>query len=154
MEIKCDSFCATYMIYRVSKTLALSTSVLFGLHCDVAIAECDVQKTPLTNGGCCTEYMRIDKELNEHYKKLIRDIDPKKGRRLRDVQRAWIQWRDDKCDDVQESSGCNGNGSCNGVAHDYCIIDLTEQRVNELRRLILHIHSIREEDLLFSKEYQ
>lgn len=142
------------MTYLHIKFIVVTTVAFISTFPSLASAYCDVQKTPLTNAGRCEEYMKLDRNLNERYKKLMSDVDPDTQKRLRNVQRQWIQWRDEKCEEVQEISGCNGNGSCNGVAHDYCVIDLTRQRYDELNSIQPHDRSIKENDLLFSKEYK
>jgi uncharacterized protein YecT (DUF1311 family) len=140
----------TYRLIKIFFAIALSNSISPTWAHD----SCDVQSTPLINAGRCHEYIKLDRTLNAHYKKLMSDLDPKLRQKLREVQRTWIRWRDDKCDEVQESSGCNANGSCNGVAHDYCIIDLTIARDRELQKLLSNTDSINEKNLPFSMEYK
>jgi uncharacterized protein YecT (DUF1311 family) len=55
--------------------------------------------------------------------------------KLRESQRNWINWRDSKCDELE--SYCT-TGSCAGVAHDSCIIDLTNIRAKELQAFVSH----------------
>lgn len=85
-------------------------------------AECKLEETPLMYERECTRFKAADGALNRAYKSLMTQLDKDSGSALRAVQRTWIKWRDEKCDRVQEESGCNQNGSCDGVAHDMCIV--------------------------------
>lgn len=83
----------------------------------------------------CSWYMKEDKALNSAYKKLSKLPNKDNWTFLKKTQRAWIVWRDTRCDTEQEKVIC-GNSFCDGVAHDHCIIYLAEQRANELRQFI------------------
>lgn len=118
-----------------------------------AFAKCDLRKTPLVNEEVCTEFIDSDRVLNTNYRALIAKLDNDAKETLRTVQREWIKWRDKKCRQVQEESGCNRNGSCNGVAHDMCIVDLTDQRADELREFIENVNVAKRENFAYSKAY-
>lgn len=118
-----------------------------------AFAMCKLEKTPLINEEACEEFQKSDRALNTSYRTLIVRLEKESKETLRSIQREWIKWRDGKCHQVQEESGCNRNGSCNGVAHDMCIVDLTDQRTNELREFIANINAAKEKNFTYSRNY-
>lgn len=117
-------------------------------------AACNLQETPLTNEKACARFKVADVALNRSYKKIMVDLNSESRVLLRAAQRVWIRWRDERCDQEQEESGCNYNGSCNGVAHDICIIDLTNQRTQELKQFSGDAKNAKEKRFAFSKEYR
>ena len=74
----------------------------------------------------CTDFdtERHDKKLNDSYKILI-----KENRGLRDIQRAWIKYRDLKCN-FRMTSGASGMGTY------ACMREETKRRSEELLGLI------------------
>ncbi|MQA18135.1 DUF1311 domain-containing protein [Rugamonas sp. FT103W] len=88
---------------------------------------CSLDNTPLTRCEKFPAYIAEDGKLNAQYKNLIKILNGKDASALRTTQRAWLQWRLDKCDDMEELSKCD-NGVCAGVAHDACIVALTRYR--------------------------
>ncbi|HEY0847373.1 MAG TPA: lysozyme inhibitor LprI family protein [Noviherbaspirillum sp.] len=119
-----------------------------------AVPVCNLAETPLEREVACPRFREADTTLNRTYKALISDLDKDTGAMLRHVQRTWIKWRDKKCDLVQEESGCNFNGSCNGVAHDECIIQLTAQRTRELEEFSKNTSAAKNKGFAFSRHYQ
>lgn len=91
--------------------------------------------------------------LNKTYKKLMSKIGSISKSLLRSSQTKWIDWRDEKCDQIQENSDCDAS-LCNGVAHDICIIDLTHQRIQELEKYSRNIESATEQKFDFSRSYK
>lgn len=75
----------------------------------VVADEClDKNTDPSTYGmvNCSTiEYNVWEDRLNRTYKELISTLDPKPKVRLRDIERAWIAFRDKKCDFYQRDEG-------------------------------------------------
>lgn len=111
--------------------------------------DCAIEKTPLTRCGEFDSYMNADKILNANYKILLKKLDKTKLVTLKTKQREWIKWRDEKCEEAQEAAGCN-SGACAGVEHDMCIVTLTNQRAEELKKFE---SAKNETDFNFSKEY-
>jgi uncharacterized protein YecT (DUF1311 family) len=142
------------MASRSTKCIVLAAMLASIGQVSDAIASCDLQSTPLANMGRCAEYKRLDNEFNAHYQMLLKKRSPEFKAKLRNIQRDWIVWREEKCDEVQENSGCNENGSCNGVAHDYCIIDLTRMRDEEFQGLLKQTTPLTAERLLFLKDFK
>ena len=93
--------------------------------------DCALDKTPLTRCEKFSTYLAEDSKLNAQYKNLIKKLNGKAASALRTTQRAWLQWRLEKCDDMEELSKCD-NGVCAGVAHDACIVALTRYRTADL----------------------
>lgn len=118
-----------------------------------AAPACKLADVPLEREVACPRFLEVDTALNRTYKALISDLDKDAGAKLRQVQRIWIKWRDEKCDHVQEESGCNFNGSCNGVAHDECIIELTAQRTHELEEFSKNVSVAKNKGFSFSRHY-
>jgi uncharacterized protein YecT (DUF1311 family) len=93
--------------------------------------ECDLTKVPLTKCDLYNDYKIADLDLNRSYQNLAKTIPKLSLVVLRKTQREWIKFRDDKCEDMQLNSGCD-NSLCTGVAHDECILELTNERIKEL----------------------
>lgn len=143
------------MTYRLTKFNGMFALLAFGslLLYNESHAACTFQDTPLTNEKACTRFKAADIKLNKTYKKLMSGLDSGSKSLLKSSQREWIDWRDEKCDQVQEESGCQ-NSSCNGVAHDICIIDLTNQRTQELEEYSQNTGSAKKRMFAFTRSYK
>lgn len=143
------------MTYRRTKFKSMFTLFAFGglLLSNESFAACNLHETPLTNERACARFKAADIKLNKTYKKLMSGLDSGSKSLLKSSQREWIDWRDEKCDQVQEESGCQ-NSSCNGVAHDICIIDLTNQRTEELEEYSRSTDSAKKRRFAFSRSYK
>jgi uncharacterized protein YecT (DUF1311 family) len=95
---------------------------------------CAVEKTPLVRCEKFQEFQKRDSELNSAYKALYSSLSKLDQGQLKIAQRKWIKWRDDTCDDVEADANCT-NGMCVGVAHDSCVVRLTERRRDELKQI-------------------
>jgi uncharacterized protein YecT (DUF1311 family) len=115
--------------------------------------DCALEKTPLTRCETLRAYMKGDRELNNTYRKLTKQLDANSLSVLKTTQRAWIQWRDDKCEDIEEAANCT-NGVCAGVNHDNCVVDLTKKRSNELAGFSKKLQSAKESGFVFDKKYR
>lgn len=113
--------------------------------------ECPLHDTPLERCGAYSWYKAEDKVLNARYKILSKAYGKNTLANLKKVQREWIKWRDAKCNEVQAKSGCD-NGLCEGVAHDECIIHLTEARSLELLDFIKNPGDAEKRLFQFSKK--
>lgn len=74
---------------------------------------------------------QADAELNANYQALIAQLDGPDQQRLRDVQRAWIAFRDKEC--AFRTQGDQGGSVRARVAAD-CVAELTRQRTEALKR--------------------
>jgi len=71
--------------------------------------------------------------LNRYYKQAMRRLSREEKRKLRDAQRAWIKYRDAKCETAgREMRG--GTGEL--LLINECILDTTKVRAKELRDMI------------------
>jgi uncharacterized protein YecT (DUF1311 family) len=114
--------------------------------------DCPLDMAPLTRCENYSGYMKEDKKLNKEYKELVKVLDKDNVVALRKTQRSWLDWRIDKCDEVDEQAKCD-NGVCAGVAHDECIVALTIQRTNELSRFKQNLQDARSSGFIFLKNY-
>ena len=78
------------------------------------------------------EMERLDGELNRLYREAMRLLPPAIGQELREVQRAWLTWRDRHCGfyaglPLGTSASINGTG---------CFVEQTGIRVKELADLV------------------
>jgi uncharacterized protein YecT (DUF1311 family) len=96
---------------------------------------------------CCTTYdtsvclsnvhERVDRELNENYKRAVeaaakftnQDLE-----NLKDAERKWIEYRDATC---KAEYGLWGGGSGGPNAEAMCLIRLTKQRTIDIRNTYL-----------------
>lgn len=89
-----------------------------------------------TMTSCAAQaYQKSDSELNKLFHeielRLADDVDAQ--HLLRGSERAWIAFRDAECSFA--ASGVEG-GSAYPMAHDLCMNDLTQKRVDELRQYL------------------
>jgi uncharacterized protein YecT (DUF1311 family) len=94
--------------------------------CIGVIADACLEKSedPSTYGmvNCSTrEYDVWEDRLNRTYKKLMSTLEGKPKIRLRDIERAWIAYRDKKCDFYQREE----DGTSIIPVNAYCIMEET-----------------------------
>jgi uncharacterized protein YecT (DUF1311 family) len=114
--------------------------------------DCALENTPLTRCENYSIYLRQDKSLNSEYKNLIRSLTKEEVSALRKTQRSWLDWRLEKCEQIDQQASCD-NGVCAGVAHDECIISLTKQRTSELINFKKDLATAKSNNFIFSKKY-
>ncbi len=71
-----------------------------------------------------------DKRLNENYRDYIKDLTPERKKKLVEVQRLWIKYRDLKCGFLYDPDG----GTFAGILGHSCQLDMTAERADELKR--------------------
>jgi uncharacterized protein YecT (DUF1311 family) len=94
---------------------------------------------------CCTTYDmsvclskvhdKVDAELNATYQKALtmtKRLDSQDVEKLIDAERKWTTYRDSACD---AEYGLWGGGSGGPNARTICVIRLTRQRTNDLKRV-------------------
>jgi len=113
---------------------------------------CDLKNTSLTRCSELDDYRKADLKLNKNYKELATKLNQIDISKLRNPQRAWIKWREEKCDDIDAKANCD-NGACAGYAHDTCLVDLTEKRAAELSSFSNDLETARHKNFAFSKDY-
>ncbi len=85
--------------------------------------------------GCALKVLEhADKELNEAYKALFAKMDQEGKVKLKEAQRAWIQFRD--ADSALAYQNCGEGGSLGGLIATDHKVELTLQRTRELKRFL------------------
>lgn len=79
------------------------------------------------------ELERKDAELNDLWAKVPAAIGSDAMTPVRKAQRAWIAFRDAQC---EAASSLTGDGSLSAIAYSSCVLEMTEDRVSELRRML------------------
>lgn len=99
--------------------------------CDNAIRQGDM------NACAAADFKREDARLNKLYKELVGLSDKSEAARLRQIQLAWVKFRDLHCD--YEEKRYEG-GSMAPLVRFNCLRDLTRQRNETLQALIKDVH--------------
>lgn len=86
--------------------------------------------------GCALKVLEhADKELNTAYKALFAKMNQEGKAKLKNAQRAWIQFRDADVTLAEQNSG--EGGSLGGLIATNHQIDLTLQRTRELKSFFI-----------------
>ncbi len=75
------------------------------------------------------ELAEVTKKINETYNTYRKLLDPKQQKELKEVQLAWIKYKDLRC--AFEYSFFEG-GTMAGLVGTSCLINITNQRLKEL----------------------
>jgi uncharacterized protein YecT (DUF1311 family) len=70
-----------------------------------------------------------DKRLNGNYSHYIKDLTPERRKKMVDLQRLWIKYRDLKCEFYYDPDG----GTFAGLVSHTCMLDMTAERADELQ---------------------
>ena len=100
-------------------------------------AEADCKKPDARHEdiGCAVEvFDNADKALNEAYKALVVKMDQDGKAKLKEAQRAWIQFRDADTALAYQNSG--EGGSLGGLIATNHKADLTLERIKELKKFL------------------
>jgi uncharacterized protein YecT (DUF1311 family) len=128
------------MTYKFSMQAMLVLSALTALPAHAA-TDCSNPMAQIDLNTCAAEaYRREDLRLNGLYKQLIglsETVDKKDIARLKQIQVAWIKFRDLHCD--YEENRYAG-GSMASMVYFKCMRDLTEQRNATLQALVKDFH--------------
>lgn len=76
------------------------------------------------------EYKKADIELNQMYQKLVAMLDVDEKAQLKEVENAWIKYRDANCDFVADQYK---GGTIRPMIIGYCLADVTRNRTSELK---------------------
>ena len=116
-------------------TLSIRLALLLAL-CGANAAyarDCNQAATQAEMNGCAAQALsQADAELNQTYLAYRAKLRPSQQNQLRDVQLAWIKYRDLSC--RFESANASG-GSAGGMVLQNCLADKTRQRAGELQAL-------------------
>lgn len=102
------------------------------VNADIEGGDCSTEGTPLAICKYYSDYIKSNNKLNYEYKKVLKLINGDNLSLLKKTQRQWIAWRDERCGETEKVI-C-GMALCRAILHDECIIELTEQRTNELQK--------------------
>jgi len=80
------------------------------------------------------EHRVWDQRLNDAYRDLLAALDPAAQAKVRDIQRAWIAWRDTKC---TLAYVIFEGGTMAGPVSAACVMDATARRSFELEAATL-----------------
>lgn len=80
------------------------------------------------------EHRVWDQRLNDAYRDLLATLDPAGQAKVRDIQRAWIAWRDKKC---TMAYVIFEGGTMAGPVSAACVMDATARRSFELEAATL-----------------
>lgn len=99
-----------------------------------AAQNCKNPDTQLAMNACAArDYDREDKRLNQTYRDLLTKIESAKREKLREVQRAWLSYRDLNCD--FQSADYEG-GSIYSLVQSSCLGEMTKQRTKDLKLML------------------
>ncbi|MDQ7968076.1 MAG: lysozyme inhibitor LprI family protein [Oxalicibacterium faecigallinarum] len=118
----------------VSCTAALMLSSVSAMALDAETQEAlkDCNKTQLSMNICASHrYAEADKALNQQYRVTMNSKDVNGKQRLRNAQRAWVQFRDKDC--LASIGPRDASGSIWPLLQYTCLADHTEQRIESLK---------------------
>ncbi len=78
-----------------------------------------------------TELKYQDKKLNKSYGEARKSIQPFRRKSLKNIQKAWIKYRDEKCNFFYHKE--SGSGGITDVLE--CKLNMTMQRTKELKEI-------------------
>jgi uncharacterized protein YecT (DUF1311 family) len=113
-------------------TLALLVGMLSVPLCAVAAKCGDLSNQGDMNQCALRDYQKADKQLNKVYNSYRNRLDDTQKRQFRDVQLAWVKFRNLAC--AYESSGVEG-GSVYPFISNSCLIGMTHSRIKEITNL-------------------
>jgi uncharacterized protein YecT (DUF1311 family) len=79
------------------------------------------------------EYKTADAALNRVYQQLVAKLAAEEKVQLKDVQTAWLKYRDTNCEFVADQYK---GGSIRPMIHGLCLADVTRNRTSELKAQI------------------
>ena len=76
------------------------------------------------------EYKAADATLNQVYQQLVSKLDVQEKAQLKEVESAWLRYRDANCEFVADQYK---GGTIRPMTHAICLTDMTKNRTAELR---------------------
>lgn len=93
---------------------------------------CDNAGTQAQMEQCATQALnQADTELNQTYVDYRNRLDQRQQNQIRDVQLAWIKYRDLSC----KYASSDISGSAHALALQTCLTEKTQERTRELKAL-------------------
>lgn len=93
----------------------------------------DAQSQAEMNQCAGKAYKAADAELNQVYQKLIAMLDDEEKAQLKNVEAAWLKYRDANCEFVGDQFK---GGSIRPMIYAFCLADMTKNRTAELKNQI------------------
>jgi uncharacterized protein YecT (DUF1311 family) len=113
-------------LVRYSLLLALSA-----FSAGAYAVDCNKPNTQADMNQCAAEDLnKADGELNQLYIALRAQLNVPQQNQIRDVQLAWIKYRDLSC---RFESAHSAGGSAQGMVLQYCLTEKTKARAKELK---------------------
>lgn len=119
----------------LKKIIGLTMAGAFLLAASAIAAEnCKDPQSQLAMNACAgKEYEREDARLNKTYKELTAKLEKDRREKLKEIQLAWIKYRDLQCD--FDSSAYEG-GTMYSLVRSSCLSQMTKQRNKDLKALL------------------
>ncbi|WP_034297769.1 lysozyme inhibitor LprI family protein [Herbaspirillum sp. RV1423] len=114
--------------WRIATLLSLSAFSLasYALDCNQAQTQNDMNE-------CAAQALnKADAELNQTYVDYRNRLGKARQNEIRDVQLAWIKYRDLSC---KYASSASVGGSAHSIALQSCLTEKTQERTRELKAL-------------------
>lgn len=100
----------------------------------LAAEDCKNPQSQLALNTCAArDYEREDARLNRNYRELVAKLDAERKSQLKEVQLAWIKFRDLQCE--YDSTQYQG-GTIYSLVHSACLLQMTKQRNKDLKAMI------------------
>lgn len=118
-------------LWRIAALLSISglSAVSISAHA----LDCNNSSTQSDMDQCATQALnQADAELNQTYIDYRNRLNKAQQNQIRDVQLAWIKYRDLSC---KYASSSSTGGSAHGMALQSCLTEKTRQRTQELKAL-------------------
>lgn len=124
------TYMKTFFSSRYPLSAALAALALF-YPTFAAAQNCKNPETQMAMNVCSArDYEREDARLNKTYRDLVAKLESAKREKLREVQRAWLSFRDLNCD--FQSADYQG-GSIYSLVQSSCLTEMTKQRTKDLK---------------------
>lgn len=118
------------------KKLFIFTLVAASVFAGSAIAaeNCKNPQSQLAMNTCAAkDYEREDARLNKTYKELVAKLEKDRREKVKEIQIAWIKYRDLQCD--FDSAGYEG-GTMYSLVRSSCLSQMTKERTKDLKAML------------------
>lgn len=101
--------------------------------CNAWALDCNSAQTQADMDECASQALnKADAELNQTYVDYRKRLDKTQQNQIRDVQLAWIKYRDLSC---KYANSRSAGGSVHNMALQSCLTEKTLERTKELKAL-------------------
>ena len=99
-----------------------------------AAENCKNPQSQLAMNTCAAkDYERDDASLNKTYKDLVAKLEKDRREKVKEIQIAWIKYRDLQCD--FDSASYEG-GTMYSLVRSSCLSQMTKQRTKDLKAML------------------